>query len=471
MTRLTAHAQVDGTVELPKTLTPRSIRALSEARAATGIERVMRLVYVGRISLATAIFIAAVAEWQAADSIATLIATLAFVLTLAITAASFTFASVWPARARTANFYYLQSVYDLLLVTAIVHVTGANAPSLLSPLYILVIAVSALMLPSGGVLLIAALGDVLYLADSLIQRHGAYSSPVLLQIGVFGAVALGCGLIAARLRQAEAGRAEMVAELAAFRLREADIEMLHTRAERLEAVAEMSASLAHEIKNPLASIRSAAELLGKPGRTDDDTGTLTALLLRESDRLSRLLSEFLDFTRTGITRAHRLNLSDVVRQAAALVDAHPEKPAGVRIATVFPSNSPVVVGDDDLLHRAIFNIVLNAVQASPPGGEVKIEVGELGRHQLPAQGANFRRGGVMVKVSDRGDGIPDQIRERLFEPFVTTKAGGSGLGLSIVHRAIESHHGFVLVDSSDSGTTFTVVLPKLAGDGARASNG
>ena len=69
----------------------------------------------------------------------------------------------------------------------------------------------------------------------------------------------------------------------------------------------------------------------------------------------------------------------------------------------------------------------------------------------------------MLKVSDSGSGIPAQIRERLFEPFVTTKEQGSGLGLSIVHRAIESHHGFVLVDSSDSGTTFTVVLPRLKG--------
>jgi len=458
-------------VQPPEALKPPPTRSFSEVRISAGVERVMRQVYVGRISLATAIFIAAVAAWQAADTTATLIATLAFVSTLGVTAASLTYSSVWPARARTANFYYLQSVFDLLLVTAVVHVTGAIGPSPLSPLYILVIAVSALMLPSGGVLLIAALGDALFLADSLIQRQGAYNSSVLLQIGVFGAVALGCGLIAARLRLAESGREEMTAELAAFRLREADMERLHTRAERLEAVAEMSASLAHEIKNPLASIRSAAELLGKPGRTDEDTRTLTTLLERESDRLSRLLSEFLDFTRIGITKARRLDLSEIVKQAAALVDAHPEKPQGVRIATVFPSNSPVVVGDDDLLHRAIFNIVLNAVQASPPGGEVRIEVGELGRHQLPAQQASFRRGAVMVRVSDRGAGIPDQVRERLFEPFVTTKSGGSGLGLSIAHRAIESHHGVVLVDSSDAGTTFTIVLPKLAGDGARTSNG
>jgi two-component system, NtrC family, sensor histidine kinase PilS len=255
----------------------------------------------------------------------------------------------------------------------------------------------------------------------------------------------------------------MAAELAAFRLREADIERLHTRAERLEAVAELSASLAHEIKNPLASISSAAELLAKHPDAAD-TRTLTTLVQRESDRLSRLLSEFLDFARTGITRAKRIDIREIARDAIALVEANPRKPAGVSVVAVFPSSPLVVVGDDDLLHRAIFNLILNAAQASPPGGEVRVEAGALAPSQLPRSKANFGRGAVMLKVSDRGPGIADQIRDRLFEPFVTTKEHGSGLGLSIVHRAIESHHGYVLVDSSDSGTTFTVVLPKLKGD-------
>lgn len=442
-------------------ITPRLNLAFTEAPASAARERVLRFVYLGRASLATAIFIAAIAAWQAADQTATLIATLTFVAALIFTAASIAYTRM-NAAARTVNFYYVQTVFDLLVVTAVVHVTQFNAPSPLAPLYILVIAVSALLLPSGGVLLIAALGDALYLADSLVSRHASYNSAVLLQIGIFGIVALGSGLIAARLRRAESGKEEMAAELAAFRLREADIERLHTRAERLEAVAELSASLAHEIKNPLASIRSAAELLAKTPNKED-TNTLTTLVQRESDRLSRLLSEFLDFARTGITRAKRIDLREIAAQAVALVEANPGKPQGVRVTSVFPSSPLVVVGDDDLLHRAIFNLLLNAAQASPPGGEVRMEAGELSPQQLPPDRASFGRGAVMIKVSDSGPGIPAQIRERLFEPFVTTKEHGSGLGLSIVHRAIESHHGFVLVDSTDSGTTFTVVLPRLKG--------
>jgi two-component system sensor histidine kinase PilS (NtrC family) len=313
------------------------------------------------------------------------------------------------------------------------------------------------------------LGDVLYFAVTIIDKATAFDLPILVQLGIFGAVALGCGYIGARLREAHAGRDEMAAELAAFRLREADIERLHTRAERLEAVAELSASLAHEIKNPLASIRSAAELLAKVPAADEDTRTLTKLVQRESDRLSRLLSEFLDFARTGVTSVRRVDLVEVAHHAAALVGAHPDRPENVTIRELFPSTPLVVVGDDDLLHRAIFNLLLNAVQASPPGGEVRLEAAELAYHQLPAQAERFTRGALMVQVTDQGKGIADSIKERLFEPFVTTKAGGSGLGLSIVHRAVEAHHGFILVDSDSkrTGTRFTVILPRLGSDGSR----
>ena len=427
-----------------------------------GRERVLRALYLGRFSLATAIFVAAVVVWRAADTTATLIATLAFVATLLFTGASLVY-SERSGRRLGDTFFYVQMVFDLLLVTTVVHLTQAGTHSQLAPLYILVIAVSALLLPPGGVLLIATLGDVLYFAVTIADRETAFDLPVLVQLVIFGAVALGCGYIGARLRQANAGREEMAAELAAFRLREADIERLHTRAERLEAVAEMSASLAHEIKNPLASIRSAAELLAKVPGADDDTRTLTKLVQRESDRLSRLLSEFLDFARTGVTSVRRVDLVDIVRHAAALVAAHPDRPENVAIRELFPSTPLVVVGDDDLLHRAIFNLLLNAVQASPPGGEVRVEATELARHQLPAQGKHFVRGGIMLQVTDQGKGIDESIADRLFEPFVTTKAGGSGLGLSIVHRAVEAHHGFILVDRAGraGGTKFTVILPKL----------
>ena len=434
-----------------------------------GRDRVLRVLYLGRLSLAASIFVAAIAVWRAADTSATLIATLAFVATLLFTGASM-IRSEPASKTPGDTFFYVQMLFDLMLVTAVVYVTQTGVPSQLAPLYILVIAVSALLLPASGVLLVAALGIVLYFAVTILGSILAFDLSILVQLGIFGAVALGCGYIAARLRGATAGREEMAAELAAFRLREADIERLHTRAERLEAVAELSASLAHEIKNPLASIRSAAELLARVPAADDDTRTLTQLVQRESDRLSRLLSEFLDFARTEVTRVQRVNLVEIARHAAALVAAHPDRPSSVTIREVFPSTPLIVVGDDDLLHRAIFNLLLNAVQASPPGGEVRLEAAELAPHQLPPKAARFTRGAIMFQVSDEGAGVHRSIKETMFEPFVTTKTGGTGLGLSIAHRAVEAHHGFIIVDTRDDGkpgTKFTVILPRLGADGKK----
>ena len=130
---------------------------------------------------------------------------------------------------------------------------------------------------------------------------------VLFQLLVFCSVALGCGYIAARLREAGLGREELAEELARFRLRQGDMEQLHLRAERLEAVAELSAAMAHEIKNPLAAVRSAAEQMAMSPRSTDDERMLSALVQRESDRLSRLLSGFLDFAHFNVAHLRPLD--------------------------------------------------------------------------------------------------------------------------------------------------------------------
>lgn len=236
------------------------------------------------------------------------------------------------------------------------------------------------------------------------------------------------------------------------------LDMLHMRAERLEAVAELSASLAHEIKNPLASIRSAVEQLSRSPRTNADEQLLASLIVRESDRLSRLLSEFLDFSRVRVTKIEPMDLLAVTRGAASLASAHPDRPENVTVDCHAALPVLMVEGDEDLLHRAMFNLILNAIQASNIGGRVRVELVALGVDDAPA-GMTFDRGGVAIRVSDEGPGIPPEIRDRLFDPFFTTKQGGSGLGLPIVHRAIEAHRGFVFVDTDARGTRVTVLLP------------
>jgi len=152
-------------------------------------------------------------------------------------------------------------------------------------------------------------------------------------------------------------------------------------------------------------------------------------------------------------------MGDIARHAAALADARPER-KDVRIVCEIPERvSLIVEGDDDLLHRAVFNLVLNAVQASPNGGVVHVDVAPGSFDPLPV-GVTFDAGTVALRVRDSGAGIPVEIRDRLFDPFFTTKPGGSGLGLAVVQRAIEAHRGLVFVDSGGHGTRFTIVLPR-----------
>jgi two-component system sensor histidine kinase PilS (NtrC family) len=532
-------------------------------------ERLVRWVYVGRLSLATAIFLAAVLAAQVPDTDGgkIVIATLAFVATLAATGLSVVYSGFYRRPLRNA-FFYIQAVFDLLLVTAVVHATAANGtPSQFAALYILVIATSSLLLPVGGGLLVALLGNVLYVADAAWSLGADFTVGVWLQLAVFAVVALGSAYLSAKVKELSAGTE---AELARVRLEAADIlhnirsgiltidssgrllyanpmaeqllaidleamrgqplldrlrsvapelasaleksvrdrlrttrgegmiavagkrlsigvtttytdggdglrtdrtataifqdisdhkrmEGLRLRAERLEGVAELSASLAHEIRNPLASIRSAVEQLALSAEAGEDERTLGRLIVRESDRLSRLLSEFLDFARVRVTRTQPIDLAILARSAVRLAAAS-DRRNGVRVLCDADRDEYIVEGDEDLLHRAVFNLLLNAIQASPAGAEVEVEVGPALPEHLA--GTQFEYGAATLSVSDSGHGIPVEIRDRLFDPFFTTKPGGSGLGLAVVHRAIEAHRGLVFLDSGPSGTRFTVVLPR-----------
>ncbi|MBL0940249.1 MAG: PAS domain-containing protein [Gemmatimonadaceae bacterium] len=251
------------------------------------------------------------------------------------------------------------------------------------------------------------------------------------------------------------------------------LQALHVRAERLQAVAELSASLAHEIRNPLASIRSATEQLARRqamrgGAIDEDETVLHGLVVREADRLSRLLAEFLDFARARVTQLQSLDLGALVQAASTMAASHPDRADAVQVQVDISPDLPAFAGDEDLLHRAVFNLVLNAVQALDGSGHVFVSVA---RNQPDGNERNHRAIAgdlVSITVTDDGPGVPEDLRGRLFEPFVSGKPGGSGLGLPVVHRAVEAHRGLVTVDHLANGTRFSIVLPVSVSDSSHS---
>ncbi|MBW3630023.1 MAG: PAS domain S-box protein [Gemmatimonadetes bacterium] len=242
------------------------------------------------------------------------------------------------------------------------------------------------------------------------------------------------------------------------------VEALRRRAERLEAIAGLSASLAHEIKNPLASIRSAVEQIASGQIDRDDDQLLKALVMRESDRLSRLLTEFIDFARVKVTAPEPVDLLPLVRDVVQLVRSHPDA-QGRTIEVSVPEavDQLRIRGAEDLLHRAMFNLVLNAVQWAGAPGEVRLSLDEVRSDLLsPALGALSL---IRVTVTDSGPGVPEAIVDSIFDPFFTRRPGGSGLGLALVQRAVEAHSGAIFVDNGHAntgiGATFTLYLPAL----------
>lgn len=524
----------------------------------------LRWLYTGRVVLAVAVLVqSALVRIESPEAAFTGI--LVVLLAYAVTAYGFFVTYIRKSRGGLA-FLQTQAATDLLLVTTFVHYQGREQSGWVA-LFVLVIAVYALMMPFRSGLVTTLFGASIFLADAYLGPSGAPGDSVWGQVAVFTVVFLVVASLGQRLRTASVEQTELASELQRVRL-EADeilrnirsgvltvdgqgnlafinsaaeqllglssrehvghpvlgelerrspalwtainsgirkgrrvsraegtawpgegtavpiglstttferplerlpsvtaiftdisdlqqLQVLHVRAERLEAVAALSASLAHEIRNPLASIRSSVEQLSRSARDDPDDRVLADLIMRESDRLSRLLGEFLDFSRVRASHFVTLDLLAVVGEAAQLIREHPDTGPGVEI--VVSGEAVELDADEDLLHRIVTNLILNAAQAMNGAGRIEAIVDLPHPSELP-RGSDLEHP-VRLRVRDDGPGIEPELQERLFQPFVTGRPGGSGLGLAIVQRAVAAHRGLVMLDSApQKGTTFTILL-------------
>jgi signal transduction histidine kinase len=223
------------------------------------------------------------------------------------------------------------------------------------------------------------------------------------------------------------------------------------RSERLAALGQLSAGLAHEIRNPLGVIKGSAEMLTqKLGQSNPLATELAGYISSETNRLSALVTRFLDFARPLHTELTRQRITSVLDRALNDV-AILWKGAVVGVEREYEANLPELPLDENLAEQAFVNIVQNAYDAMGAAGGVL----RVGVKKSQAGG----RDGIEVRIEDTGPGIPAGLRQQIFNPFVTTKKTGVGLGLSIVSQIMDGHRGSIRIESGTGGACFVLFFP------------
>lgn len=265
----------------------------------------------------------------------------------------------------------------------------------------------------------------------------------ILEVVLYNVVALVSGLLVERERRARRDVEQKMEEMRAM-------ERQLVRAGRLQALGELTAGLAHEIKNPLASLKAASAIVADEIPEASPRRKMVAILQTEIDRLAALLERFLAFARPGQIRSTRLEVAPLVEQAMTLVRAQAEvRRVALRLQEVSPGL--VVEGDADKLTQVLLNVLLNAVQFTREGGHV-----DVGCRERTLTHGRF----VEITIADEGPGVPVGDAERIFDPFFSTREHGTGLGLAIASRLMDEHRGYIEVESPPGrGAEFRLRLP------------
>jgi signal transduction histidine kinase len=221
-----------------------------------------------------------------------------------------------------------------------------------------------------------------------------------------------------------------------------------TAVERLAAVGEVAAGLAHEIRNPLAAILNAVTLLDQEEvLTAEERATILGAVKTEARRLNTTLSDFLLFARPRELKRQKGDIRQLVDHVAALLQEERTRPGGVQVDVQVDPAIPPTVFDRDQLTQVLWNIARNGLEAMEGRGHLELSVAR-------------QNGEVMISVSDTGPGIPPEDRWRIFQPFYSRKPGGTGLGLAIAQSIVSAHGGRIDVDSQpQQGSRFTICLP------------
>jgi two-component system sensor histidine kinase PilS (NtrC family) len=230
------------------------------------------------------------------------------------------------------------------------------------------------------------------------------------------------------------------------------LEETSRRQDRLAAIGRMAASIAHEIRNPLAAMRGSIQMLRADMEGESSQTELMEIILRESDRLNRIISDFLSYARPRSIIQSKVDVGELLRQTFTLLRHSAEISESQIIEEQVPATPVLVDADSEQLQQVFWNLARNALQAMPAGGTLRAAVEKQGQNRL------------RIAFSDTGRGMSPEQVEHLFEPFSST-TGGTGLGLSIVYQIIRDHGGTINVRSREAqGTTITIELPSEPGE-------
>jgi signal transduction histidine kinase len=360
-------------------------------------------------------------------------------------------------RNNATTFRFAVLVLLILGITALHYLTGiqkAQFHDIYRRLYYIPIVLGGLWFTLRGGLGTAIAVSILFAPHVVFQwgHHPTAEPEQYLEILLYNVIGFLTGFLAERerIQKTHHQKAALRLEESYAKLRDQadlilEIEEQLRRADRLSALGELSAGMAHEIRNPLGSIRGTAEILQDGIDPADKRYEFTRILIKEVDRLNRVVEDFLRFARPAPVERGRLDVNEALREVLTLT-RQPALKNGVH-TELAAGAVPPLPGDREQLKQAFLNLVLNALQAMPEGGTLTI-------------GTETTDGQLRIRFTDTGQGIPQENLERIFNPFFTTRQEGTGLGLAITHRIVQGHGGRIEVQSVlGEGTTFIVVLP------------
>ena len=360
-------------------------------------------------------------------------------------------------------FAYFQILLDTVIVTLIVFMTG-NFSSLFTFLYLVVIIYSGMLLHKKGTMVMAACSSIQYGILVDLEFYGVLKplgmdidfaassydwSYVLYRILIFMVACFVVAFLSGFLaEQAQRSKKELQA-----------METHVKRVEKMAAVGEMAAGLAHEIRNPLASLSGSIQILKEEVEFDPVHEKLMRIVLRETDRLSSLINNFLLFAKPPAGKMEKIDLEPAITETVSVF----EKEYGQqRRFTVYKeiSGGVWIEMDPGHLRQILWSLLLNASEAVGENGRIHVRMYPLKENY------------ALIKISDDGKGIPREMFQSIFDPFVTTKPKGTGLGLSIVHRLVEFYDSRLEVDSElGRGAEFTLRLKRVEPPLSTASTG